>query len=307
MQKLFYLFVFISTCGFASSQNTEAGSGDLYHGLTRKIINDRMIPPYGIEVTFDKTTTVIFPSSIASVNLGSANIIAGKYPGAENVLRVQAAVRDFTAETNFSVITDEGSYFSFNVKYAAEPGKLNIEMKDFTHDGSAVNRPNNSLDIYLKELGSESPKLVRLAMKTIYDNNKRKIKHIGSKKFGTEFLLDGIYTYENIIYLHLAIKNSSHIPYDVDFIRMKIADKKVAKRTAIQETPVVPLRAYNHVRRINGKTTEKIVFAIGKVSIPAGKQLVIDLYEKKGGRNQSLTVENKDLLHAERISELKLK
>ena len=27
--------------------------GDLYHGLTRKLTFDRMIPPYGLEVTYD--------------------------------------------------------------------------------------------------------------------------------------------------------------------------------------------------------------------------------------------------------------
>ena len=52
--------------------------GDYYEGLTKKITFDRMIPPYGLEVTFDKTTHIIFPSSIRYVDLGSSNIIAGK-------------------------------------------------------------------------------------------------------------------------------------------------------------------------------------------------------------------------------------
>ena len=29
--------------------------GDLYHGLTKKLMFDRMIPPHGLEVTYDKT------------------------------------------------------------------------------------------------------------------------------------------------------------------------------------------------------------------------------------------------------------
>ena len=41
--------------------------GDLYHGLTRKLTFDRMIPPYGLEVTYDKTTHIIFPSSVRYV------------------------------------------------------------------------------------------------------------------------------------------------------------------------------------------------------------------------------------------------
>ena len=51
--------------------------GDLYHGLTRKLTFDRMIPPYGLEVTYDKTTHIIFPSSVRYVDLGSPNLIAG--------------------------------------------------------------------------------------------------------------------------------------------------------------------------------------------------------------------------------------
>ena len=36
--------------------------GDLYHGLSRKLAFDRMIPPHGLEVTYDKTVHVIFRS-----------------------------------------------------------------------------------------------------------------------------------------------------------------------------------------------------------------------------------------------------
>lgn len=154
-------------------------TGDLYEGLTRTVTFNRMIPPYGLEVTYYKTVHVIFPSAIRYVDLGSADIIAGKADGSENVLRVKAALRDFSRETNLAVITDDGSYFTFNVKYADEPTKLNIEMKDFIHDGEAVNRPNNSMEIYLKELGNESPLLVRLIMKSIHENNDRLVKHIG--------------------------------------------------------------------------------------------------------------------------------
>lgn len=75
-------------------------------------------------------------------------------------------------------------------------------MKDFIHDGSTVNRPNNALDIYLQDLGSESPKLVRLIMEAIHKDNKRNIKHIGSKSFGIQYLLRGLYTHNGLLYFH---------------------------------------------------------------------------------------------------------
>lgn len=88
--------------------------GDLYHGLTRKLSFDRMIPPHGLEVTYDKTVHVIFPAAVRYVDLGSPNLIAGKADGAENVIRVKATVRDFRAETNMSVITEDGSFYTFS-------------------------------------------------------------------------------------------------------------------------------------------------------------------------------------------------
>ena len=124
---------------------------------------------------------------------------------------------------------------SLHVKYANEPLMLNIEMADFIHDGEAVNRPNNAQEIYLKELGKESPMLVHLIMKSIHKENKRKVKHIGSKRFGIQYLLKGIYVHSDLLYFHTEIKNQSNVPFDVDYITFKVVDKKVAKRTAIQE------------------------------------------------------------------------
>ena len=281
--------------------------GDLYHGLTKKLTFDRMVPPHGLEVTYDKTVHVIFPSEVRYVDLGSPDLIAGKADGAENVIRVKATVRNFPNETNMSVITEDGSFYTFNVKYAAEPLLLNVEMCDFIHDGEKVNRPNNAQEIYLKELGSESPMLVRLIMKSIHKQNKREVKHIGCKRFGIQFLIKGIYTYNGMLYVHTQTKNSSNVPFDTDFIRFKITDKKVPKRTAIQETVLDAVRSYNEVIEIAGKSTVRTVYALPKFTIPDDKLLVVELYEKNGGRHQTIRVENADIVNAEVIDELKIK
>ena len=248
--------------------------GDLYHGLTRKLTFDRMIPPYGLEVTYGKTTHIIFPSSVRYVDLGSPNLIAGKADG---------------------------------VKYAEEPLLLNIEMKDFIHDGSEVNRPNNALDIYLKELGCESPKLVHLISKSIHKDNRRHIKHIGCKAFGIQYLLRGLYTHNGLLYFHTQIKNRSNVPYEVDFVTFKIVDKKLMKRTAIQEQVIFPLRAYDYVTSVAGKKDGRTVFVFDKFTIPSDKVLVVEMHEKGGGRHQTFTVESEDIVRAGVINELKVK
>ena len=306
MKKVFVILALMMGIVSVVTAQTSDNNGDLFEGYTKKITYDRMIPPHGLEVTFDKTCHVIFPAAIAYVDLGSANIIAGKADGAENVIRVKAAKRGFKGETNMSVITEDGAYYSFNVKYAREPRILNVEMTDFIHDGEAVNRPNNSMNIYLKELGSESPVLVRLVMKSIWKENKRRVKHIGSKSFGIQFLLKGIYTHNGLLYFHTEIKNSSNVPFDVDYITWKIVDKKVAKRTAIQEQVIQPLRTQNFVLNVAGNSNERTVWTMDKFTLPDDKCLVVELAEKNGGRHQSFTIENTDLVRARVISELKV-
>lgn len=286
---------------------TSPSTGDYFQGYTRPLTFNRMIPPYALEVTFNKTVHVIFPSAIRYVDLGSADLLAAKADGTENVLRVKAALRDFSRESNLAVITEDGAYYTFNVKYADEPVKLSVEMADFLHDGEAVNRPNNALEIYMKELGQESPLLVKLIMQSIYKNDRREIKHIGSKRFGVQYTLKGIYTHNGLLYFHLQLKNSSHVPFNVDYITFKIVDKKVAKRTAIQEQVIWPLRAHNNLTVIGGNRTERVVFTLPKFTIPDDKMLVVELNEQEGGRHQSFTVDNADLVRAKVINELKVK
>jgi conjugative transposon TraN protein len=232
--------------------------------------------------------------------------VAGLADGAKNVLRVKSAVKSFKSETNLTVITDDGCFFTFNVKFAKEPLLLNIEMTDFIHDGEAVNRPNNGQEIYLERLGQESPMLVKLIMKSIYKQNRREIKHIGSKRFGVQFILKSIYTNNGLLYFHTELKNTSNIAFDIDYISFKIVDKKVVKRTAMQEQVLEPLRAQNYVTVVNGKKSERTVFALEKFTIPDDKLLVIEVAEKEGGRNQSFVVENGDIVRANVIDELSI-
>lgn len=281
--------------------------GDLYHGLSRKLTFDRMIPPHGLEVTYDKTVHVIFPAEVRYVDLGSPDLIAGKADGAENVIRVKATVRNFPNETNMSVITEDGSFYTFNVKYAAEPLLLNVEMCDFIHDGSTVNRPNNAQEIYLKELGSESPMLVRLIMKSIHKQNKREVKHIGCKRFGIQYLLKGIYTHNGLLYFHTEIKNREQRAFRCGLHHLENRGQEGGEtyRRAGADHSAAPCAELRHSRA--GQKSERTVFTMAKFTIPDDKCLVVELNEKNGGRHQSFVIENEDLVRASTINELQVR
>ena len=281
MKQIFVLLALLLGVCAANAQTTDtvkyAAGNDLYQGITRKLPYRQMVTPYGVEVTFAKTVHIIFPAAVRYVDLGSNHIIAGKADGAENVIRVKATTEGFPGETNFSVICEDGSFFSFNAKYAREPEMLNIEMKDFLENEDTSDFSHTRMNIYFRELGNESPLLVKLIMQSIYKNNDRKVRHLGSKRFGIQLLIKGIYTYNGMLYVHTQTKNSSNVPFDTDFIKFA------------------------------GKSTVRTVYALPKFTIPDDKLLVVELYEKNGGRHQVIRVENADIVNAEVIDELKIK
>lgn len=261
------------------------------------------IASYEMEVTYDKTSHLIFPSSIRYVDLGSEYLIAGKAEDAENVLRLKAAIRDFETETNFSVITDDGRFYSFNVYYSPYP--LDLSYNLLTMKKSADR--SKSGDVLFEELGNNSPSLAGMLLETIYKKDKRTIKHIGSKSFGVQFILKGIYIHNGKYYFHTALRNSTNLPFQIDFVTFKVRDKKVARRTVVQERPLIPLRTYKPLDAIAGKSTEHNVFLLDQFTIADDKILLIEIFERNGSRHQTLQVENSDLVRARLIDDMHLK
>jgi hypothetical protein len=58
--------------------------------------------------------------------------------------------------------------------------------------------------------------------------------------------------------------------------------------------------------RVRGNSTERTVFTIEKLTIPDDKRLVVELFEKNGGRHQSFHIENSDIIHALELKRLKV-
>ncbi len=261
------------------------------------------IEPYQMEVTYDKTSHLIFPSTIRYVDLGSDNLIAGKAENSGNVLRIKAAVHNFEQETNFSVITDDGRFYNFNVLYNPCPNVLNYDLLKMQKSLSKY----NTNDALFEELGGSTPTLTGLLFEAIYKNDKSFVKHIVSKSYGIEFSLKGIYIHNGKYYFHTELCNGSNVPFEVDFVNFKVIDKKVAKRTVSQERLLVPIRSYKPLNPVIENSEEKNVFLLNQFTLADNKILQIEIFEQNGGRPQILKVKNTDLIKAKLVNEMLFK
>src|SRR5437763_11493329 len=88
---------------------------------------ETFIESNNICVTCNKTTHLIFPFAIRSIDRGSPDVLVQKAPGCGNVLQLKAARADF-AETNVTVITADNKLYPFKVNYSSLPEHLTISF-----------------------------------------------------------------------------------------------------------------------------------------------------------------------------------
>jgi conjugative transposon TraN protein len=264
---------------------------------TQKILSlqeQNYIGSYRMTVGFQKTTHLIFPYAVSYVDLGNGGIIADKARGAENIVKVKASQQGFP-ETNMTVVTTDGRLYSFLVTYDANPRVLNYNLASTDVSSSSAVVPL----AHLSNMGVTQSDLEEYSRLVL---DKRKGPHVQEKKDDITLALQGMYTQDDIFFFPLHLANSSNINYDVDFVKFYIRDKKVAKRTAIQESEVTPVFVYNaSSTTIPGPGNIDQVYALRKFTIPDDKNLVVEMFEKGGGRQLSFVVTNSDILKARKL------
>jgi conjugative transposon TraN protein len=243
------------------------------------------IEPYHVAVAFSKTTNIIFPYSIVSVDIGSRDVLAQKAKGVENILQIKAAKESFP-QTNISIITADGTLTSLILDYAERPSVLSLSLLP-------EEKKNSSCILSETVNEAEVQKYAKQA-----SVSKGKISSIKDKRFGIRVKLNGLFIHGNIMYLRISIANKTNINYDIDQLRFYIRDQKKAKRTSTQEIEINPLYVKGDTAVIVGQTERVFVYAVPKFTIPDKKYLMIELMEKNGGRHLKIKVRNKTIIQA---------
>ena len=229
-------------------------------------------------IATDKTTTLVFPFAIKHVDRGTKDVLIQQVKEANNILLVKAAATNFS-ETNLSVVTSDGSVYSFAICYG-------------------------SPEAWIYHFPTQSKASVSYYANSILDNFKT-MHGIKDHSWDMVASVTGIYIKENIIYYQLSLENQSPIDYDIDFLRFYIRDKKKNKRTATQENELTPIYTAGNTSQIKANSTNASVVALEKFTIPNAKYLAIEIGEKNGGRHLFLKVNNNKIIKAIPLPDLK--
>ncbi|MHC0444723.1 conjugative transposon protein TraN [Flavobacterium sp. 3-218] len=231
-----------------------------------------------LQIGYSKTTSIVFPYPIKSIDKGSAEVLVQKAKGVENILLVKAA-RQYFFQTNLTVVTSDAKLYVFVLNYNEDCPDLNIK---------AQNAAAASKDV-LFTLENENQKKIEQSASLALS---KKIKTSGLKKtkFQIKLEVSGIFIHEDVLYLRVVLENKSKISYDIDQLRFFIRDQRKSKRTASQEIEIQPLYCTSSSAVIPDKSEVVKVFALEKFTIPDNKLLTLQLLEKNGGRHLEASI-----------------
>lgn len=231
-----------------------------------------------VQIGYSKTTSIVFSYPIKSIDKGSDEVLVQKAKGVENILLIKAAKQCFI-QTNLTVVTSDARLYVFVLNYDDDCPDLNVK---------AVNSIAASKDV-LFSLESENQKKIEQCA-SLALSKKNKIGGYNKSKYQIRLELNGIFIYQDVLYLRVVFENKSKINYDIDQFRFFIRDQKKSKRTASQEIEIEPLYQTTSSAVIPYKSEVIKVYALEKFTIPENKYLTLQLIEKSGGRHLELDI-----------------
>ena len=255
---------------------------------TDSITSKAVLPSYHLDITWHKTTLLIFPAGIQSADRGDKYVLAEKVKGVDNVLKVKAGQKGFEP-SNLHIITQDGNVYDFNVSYADQPAYQTIDLRKQPPFAAAVFKGvslnGKQLEDYAGVVTGSYPFL----------------SGVHYRKHGIAFTLDAIYIKDDVLFFRYKLKNTTAIRYDTGSLRFYIRDKDKAKRTAEQDKEIEPLYVQRDgtAENDNGET---IVVAFPKFTVAENKNFVTELMEQNGDRNPSCKLDQDRLLKAKPLA-----
>lgn len=239
----------------------------------------------------ERVTTVVTASEPVRLVDISTDKVAGDQP-LDNIVRLkpkEAGHEDGEVLAIVTIVT-ERYRTQYALVYTTRMREAVTDKEILPREREAYNNPAVSMS---------TAEMTRYARRIW--NSPAKIRNVATKAHRMTMRLNNIYSVGEYFFIDFSIENRTNIRFDIDEIRVKLADKKLTKATnaqVIELTPALVLEA--------GKTFRhgyRNVVVVKKMTFPNDKVLTIEMTEKQiSGRNISLNIDYEDVLSADSFS-----
>ena len=265
--------VFLLTAGLLGTRNAQAQT--TYEEMEQLTVNEQV------------TTVITASEPVRMVDISTDKVV-GDQP-LDNIVRLkpkEAGHEDGEVIAIVTVITERyrtqyALLYTTRVREAVTDKEIELRERD------AYNNPAVSMS---------TADMIRFARRIW--NSPAKIRNVATKAHRMTMRLNNIYAVGDYFFIDFSVENRTNIRFDIDEIRVKLADKKLSKATnaqVIELTPTLVLeggKVFRHGYRN--------VIVVKKMTFPNDKILTVEMTEKQiSGRNICLNIDYEDVLAAD--------
>lgn len=265
--------VFLLTAGLLGTRNAQAQT--TYEEMEQLTVNEQV------------TTVITASEPVRMVDISTDKVV-GDQP-LDNIVRLkpkEAGHEDGEVIAIVTVIT-ERYRTQYALVYTTRLKEAVTDKEILPHERNSYNNPAVSMS---------TAEMTRFARRIW--NSPARIRNVATKAHRMVMRLNNIYSVGDYFFIDFSIENKTNIRFDIDEIRVKLVDKKLAKATNAQTIELTPAMILEP-----GKTFRhgyRNVLVIKKMTFPNDKLLTVEMTEKQiSGRNISLNIDYEDVLSAD--------
>ena len=247
-----------------------------------------------IYVNREVTTHIVMPENIKMVDISTPKVIGNQC--ADNIVRIKPFQdNDSTHTCTYAenellatlTLIGERRIAQYDIVYThSQQMAASIYRVAYSETQSYIN----------PEVTMSMAEMARYAW-AIY-GSERKYNQVVSKAHGMKAVVNNIYSIGDYFFIDYSLQNKTKIAYDIEELRVKLADKKETKATNSQTIELTPVFSLNHVKKF--KKNYRNVLVLPKLTFPEEKVLRLEISENQiSGRVIILTIEYEDILNAD--------
>lgn len=231
-------------------------------------LSRRGIAPQNIGVVESRTTHILFPQRVLSLDLGHGQLLAQIHPEQGQVVSVKAGHPEMET-TTLTVITEEGGFYSFLVHYDPDPEVVNWVMGppnwSFSSEQRALSAAERAEDLRRLEKKGPSSFQLRDGMGLV------------------DLQIRGVYVHRNTYYVKGWVRNRSYRNLRFHPLSFSVQAKQRKKRRSRPGREILPLEN-NPPLRVDRGRIQWWVVSLPEFSMGPKEALVIRLEELGGHR-----------------------
>lgn len=241
------------------------------------------------------TTVITASEPVRFVDI-STDKVAGDRP-IDNTIRLKPK-DDLHAEGELLAIVTivtERYRTQYALHYTAKMTAATADHQILPSERTPYNNPAVTMPV------SEMARLARAVI-----NSPAKFRNVSTKANRMVMRLNNIYAAGDYFFIDFSVDNKTNIRFDIDEIRVKLADKKVSKSTNYQIVELTPAMLLEPVTSF--RKGYRNVVVVRKMTFPNDKVLSIEMTEKQiSGRSITLGIDYEDVLSADSFNKSLLK